>query len=471
MLSSATWSTLGEQRACPSSAGAGGGAGGGRRSDPAVEGQGKGKAFSASRRRAAYRRFVESAPTVRASASPFEIALIALLRHGLEPSYAASPTDEELAAFAPLWEVPGIDVTAGGVPPRRAERKRQQVSNLCAAFERLLGEMGRGAGLVVIDFCASSGFVALPLAKLHPEHHFVVLDMSEASVRIAERRVAAAGLTNVVIVHGLIQDLPPSLRTFDVGIGLHACGVVTDLILERCIASRAAFLLCPCCVGKIAGGRSVRGASLHSGDGRIAGGDGSGSDSDDGDGSEGCFDVRSGGGGSEAYCTIIGQGAAANMPERRPCAEPRVPTAPRSRAVAQVLAQDRYFALARAADNNALARAADESARAGAAGGRVGKAHLRRLAKAFVEFDRAARAREAGYATAAFVLRPHTATPKNDVLYGWVAEEGRAERRDAAPPPAAAARDALSADRAEANALLRSSIARLLPRWLNGAPR
>merc|ERR1712038_513963 len=39
--------------------------------------------------------------------------------------------------------------------------------------------------------------------------------------------------------------------SFDVGICLHACGVATDLVLQTCIDKKAAFVICPCCYGKI----------------------------------------------------------------------------------------------------------------------------------------------------------------------------------------------------------------------------
>lgn len=38
---------------------------------------------------------------------------------------------------------------------------------------------------------------------------------------------------------------------FDIGVCLHACGVATDLVLNRCLANDADFVLCPCCYGAI----------------------------------------------------------------------------------------------------------------------------------------------------------------------------------------------------------------------------
>lgn len=38
---------------------------------------------------------------------------------------------------------------------------------------------------------------------------------------------------------------------FSVGVSLHACGSATDMVLHQCLASSAAFVICPCCYGSI----------------------------------------------------------------------------------------------------------------------------------------------------------------------------------------------------------------------------
>ena len=38
---------------------------------------------------------------------------------------------------------------------------------------------------------------------------------------------------------------------FDVGVSLHACGEASDVSMAHCVANGAAFVMCPCCVGKI----------------------------------------------------------------------------------------------------------------------------------------------------------------------------------------------------------------------------
>ncbi|KAG6602910.1 Glutathione S-transferase C-terminal domain-containing protein [Phytophthora cinnamomi] len=144
----------------------------------------------------------------------------------------------------PWAELPdGIHPRDGKLPAERARNKRQQVDNLAIFLQRILKP-----GDVVVEFCAGSGYVALPLACLFPQCTFVLLDKKEPSLAIAEERIAAAQLTNVEIFCGFIDDYH---KPFDVGIALHACGEATDMVMQKCLAGRAAYVLAPCCVGKI----------------------------------------------------------------------------------------------------------------------------------------------------------------------------------------------------------------------------
>ena len=48
------------------------------------------------------------------------------------------------------------------------------------------------------------------------------------------------------------------MGAFDVGVCLHACGVATDLVLQRCLDNRAAFVICPCCYGGVQNTHTVQ---------------------------------------------------------------------------------------------------------------------------------------------------------------------------------------------------------------------
>ncbi|RMX67541.1 hypothetical protein DD238_001433 [Peronospora effusa] len=150
----------------------------------------------------------------------------------------------ETATTIPWADLPdGIHPRDGKLPPQRARNKQHQVDNLAVFLQRILRP-----GDVVVEFCAGSGYVALPLACLFSHCTFVLLDKKEPSLAIAKERIAAAHLTNVKIFCGLIDDY---CKPFDVGIALHACGEATDMVMQKCLAERAAYVLAPCCVGKI----------------------------------------------------------------------------------------------------------------------------------------------------------------------------------------------------------------------------
>lgn len=38
---------------------------------------------------------------------------------------------------------------------------------------------------------------------------------------------------------------------FDIGVALHARGIATDLVLDKCFKANAKFVLCPCCYGSL----------------------------------------------------------------------------------------------------------------------------------------------------------------------------------------------------------------------------
>jgi hypothetical protein len=174
---------------------------------------------------------------------------------------------------------------------------------------------------------------------------------------------------------------------FDVGVALHACGNATDHAIARCVATSAAFVVSPCCIGKLkfslAGGSSFSATNtdwtahqlpapsasfIHRSEG--GGGDGGG-----------------GGRGGVVLCQL---------------ASPAI-THPRSQWLASQLAGPGDFA--------ALAAAADTGHAAGDAAALIN--HLGRRAKTAVELDRAMGAREAGYEVATLAIIRADAAPPN----------------------------------------------------------
>ena len=166
---------------------------------------------------------------------------------------------EELLRAKPIWEecMPeSVHPVGGLLPPTRIQRKVQQVNNLVIParmqIESLLKVWSsdeKGRRLRVVEFCAGSGFVLLPLAKMFPCVEFVLIDYKKRSIEIGRSRVEAANLEgNVRVLH---QDISDYDEDFEVGLGLHACGPLTDITLSKCYANRAMFVVAPCCVGKV----------------------------------------------------------------------------------------------------------------------------------------------------------------------------------------------------------------------------
>ena len=206
----------------------------------------------------------------------------------------------------------------------------------------------------------------------------------------------------------------------DVALGLHACGNATDFVIEHARRAGAAFLVCPCCIGKLRFG--------------IAGG-------------------------SSFSAQMRELPSLRKQRETEPAADDadaaQLPplTHPRSQWMAAALR-------AAAADSSsgggegdaasscdaafaAIASAADvshgeaDAAAAVAAGfDEAGHGAVARVAKLNIEVDRAEGAREAGFVVAMLKLLDAAATAKNDLLAG-------APR--AARPSWAAALEALAA--------------------------
>jgi SAM-dependent methyltransferase len=254
----------------------------------------------------------------------------------------------------------------------------------------------RAAPLVLVDFGSGGGNLGLPLAWLFEEAGaaLVAVDFKPAAVNMVKARAVAAGLARVEAAAGAIEDYAGPA---DAVLALHACGGATDRALQQAAARRAAFIVSPCCIGKI---------NLERANGRGGGGGGGGG--------------RDGAGGGEAAPTF---GAPALPPLSRP----------RSRALGPAL--------------TALAGGRREGARSGAgAAGAAGPAAVAALfgsiakvadfshtedhgypelacaAKAHVELDRALAAGEAGYEWRLARLPMPELTAKSDVVVGWPRE-------------------------------------------------
>lgn len=175
----------------------------------------------------------------------------------------SEPAEAEAEDF---WaRVPaGLDPSDGELDEGRSARKRQQLGSMVAYVLPLLQ-----AGDVIADFGAGSGHLGLLLAWLRPDCHVVLVERKEYSAIYGRRRIAAMQLSNCEFFCGGIEefaDLPlvadqpselrlssePATRTryggrVDVGVAMHACGLLTDLAIDLCVQRGARFVFCPCC--------------------------------------------------------------------------------------------------------------------------------------------------------------------------------------------------------------------------------
>ena len=193
----------------------------------------------------------------------------------------------------------------------KRERKFGQLRSLIRCVLSMipkheLQENGSFKRIRIVDFAGGSGHLALPLAFLLPNVDVVIVDLKAASLELAhmkakemsivhvdekintddyishidqspktkkkkKRPIPPGGLgsrdiditqhenvlrqcnslRNLYTFHGSISRYVELHRDFDIGIGLHACGEASDLILRACGKSKSNFIVSPCCVGKV----------------------------------------------------------------------------------------------------------------------------------------------------------------------------------------------------------------------------
>ncbi|XP_059408760.1 glutathione S-transferase C-terminal domain-containing protein-like [Carassius carassius] len=167
--------------------------------------------------------------------------LTKLQENGIDAVYSAHP--------CPTWTVDweslpaAVNPTEGKMSDARAVRKQQQLNNLLAVVKELARP-----GHTVVDFCSGGGHVGIVLAYMLPKCQVILIENKEESLVRARERSAQLGLTNI----GFVQaNLDYFTGNFNIGVALHACGVATDMVLDRCVQARAGFVISPCCYGFI----------------------------------------------------------------------------------------------------------------------------------------------------------------------------------------------------------------------------
>jgi hypothetical protein len=70
----------------------------------------------------------------------------------------------------------------------------------------------------------------------------LLLLLLQVALTLAHRRIQELKLKNVEIRLDDLQNVSSDWK-FDVGLALHACGMLTDVVLERCLHIKASFVL------------------------------------------------------------------------------------------------------------------------------------------------------------------------------------------------------------------------------------
>ncbi|CAI9734506.1 Hypothetical predicted protein [Octopus vulgaris] len=160
----------------------------------------------------------------------------------IEPIVGEHPCGTDITL--PWSELPrAIHPHEGGLPEKRALKKCQQLENLVTAIRKIAQP-----GQTIVDFCSGGGHLGIIVASLIPYCKVFLIENKEESLLIAKSRVDKLQLNNVTLYQ---CNLGYFHGKFDVGTCLHACGVATDMVLQKCLDSKAAFVVCPCCYGAV----------------------------------------------------------------------------------------------------------------------------------------------------------------------------------------------------------------------------
>jgi len=170
----------------------------------------------------------------------FQKIINKLLHFGICPEYF----DPHFYTGIEWGKLPkGIDPASGFLNDKRAIRKRWQIENFIYLTSKLITKSG-----TIVDFGSGSGHLSLPMAYMFPEYHFILVEKNPYPLEIGKKRIKDSCLKNIEIFNGYIQDFRES---FDLGVGIHACGEATDLAQIRCIEIGVPYILCPCDIGYI----------------------------------------------------------------------------------------------------------------------------------------------------------------------------------------------------------------------------
>uniref|UniRef100_G1P8S9 Glutathione S-transferase C-terminal domain-containing protein n=1 Tax=Myotis lucifugus TaxID=59463 RepID=G1P8S9_MYOLU len=164
-----------------------------------------------------------------------------LMEKGIEVMFSPHP--------CPTWTIDWSNLPAAVSPKEgkmssdRALRKQQQLNNLVYVVTNQAKPGDR-----IVDFCSGGGHLGIMLPHIADFCYVTLIENKELSLIRAKKRSDELGLSNIWFIQANMEYFT---GMFNIGVALHACGVATDMVIEHCIQTRAAFVTCPCCYGFI----------------------------------------------------------------------------------------------------------------------------------------------------------------------------------------------------------------------------
>eukprot|EP01126_Amoeba_proteus_P044485 TRINITY_DN4944_c0_g2_i14.p2 TRINITY_DN4944_c0_g2~~TRINITY_DN4944_c0_g2_i14.p2 ORF type:complete len:222 (-),score=47.13 TRINITY_DN4944_c0_g2_i14:131-796(-) len=110
-------------------------------------------------------------------------------------------------------------------------------------------------GDVIVDFCCGGGHLAILLAYLYPKCKVIMVDKNDVSLAYAVSRIESLGLDNVSVFYGDLFQF--SGTKFQVGLAIHACGFLTDLVMDLVFENDAGYVVAPCCFGGMTNNQKI----------------------------------------------------------------------------------------------------------------------------------------------------------------------------------------------------------------------
>jgi len=135
-------------------------------------------------------------------------------------------------------------------------RKRFQIESFIALLEIFCGPTVTPKR--VLDLCGGRGDLSLVLAHRFSSWQITIMDRNTCALAQAEYRANKLSLTNVSTMEIDMFNIRPNhdvlLESYDIVLGLHACGSLTDIMLEIFSKPTTRFkhlFIATCCFGKV----------------------------------------------------------------------------------------------------------------------------------------------------------------------------------------------------------------------------